>query len=59
MERVAGPEPAHDSRQKGVQREHLMSEKANEARSLEIVWVTLYSILVLILMMFSVDVPAR
>jgi hypothetical protein len=53
MERVAGPEPAHDSRQKAVEGE------PNEARPLEIVWVTLYSILVLILMMFSVDVPAR
>jgi hypothetical protein len=40
-------------------RGHLMSEKAKETRPLEVVWVALFSVLLLMLMMFSVDVPAR
>jgi hypothetical protein len=35
------------------------NEKANEARPMEIVWVVLYSALVLMLMMLYVHVPAR
>jgi hypothetical protein len=58
MERVADQNPLTIQGRR-LQRGHLMSEEANEARPLEIVWVTLYSILVLVLMMFSVDVPAR
>ena len=35
------------------------SEKAKEARPLEVVWVALYSVLVLMLMMLCVDVATR
>jgi hypothetical protein len=35
------------------------NEKAKEARPLEVVWVALYSVLVLILMMLCVDVAVR
>jgi hypothetical protein len=35
------------------------NEKAKEARHLEVVWVALYSVLVLMLMMLCVDVAAR
>jgi hypothetical protein len=43
----------------GVEWGQLMPEKATEPRPLEIVWVALYSVLLLMVMMFSVDVPAR
>jgi hypothetical protein len=36
-----------------------VSEKAKEARPLEVVWVALYSVLVLMLMLLCVDVAAR
>lgn len=35
------------------------NEKAKEARPLEVVWVALYSVLVLILLMLCVDVAGR
>lgn len=35
------------------------SEKGKEARPLEVVWVALYSVLVLMLMMLCVDVATR
>ena len=35
------------------------SEKAKEAKPLEVVWVALYSLLVLMLMMLCVDVATR
>ena len=35
------------------------NEKAEEAKPLEVVWVALYSVLVLMLMMLCVDVAAR
>jgi hypothetical protein len=35
------------------------NEKAKETRPLEVVWVALYSVLVLMLMMLCVHVPAR
>ena len=36
-----------------------MTQKAKEAKPPEIVWVALYSVLVLMLMMLCVDVAAR
>ena len=35
------------------------NKKAKEARPLEVVWVALYSVLVLMLMMLCVDVATR
>jgi hypothetical protein len=37
----------------------LMSENAKETRPLEVVWVALYSVLLLMLMMLCVDVASR
>jgi hypothetical protein len=36
-----------------------MSENAKETRPLEVVWVALYSVLLLMLMMLCVDVASR